>query len=164
MMVDVLGVLVERDESVATAESLTGGLLAERITDVPGASQSFRGGVVAYATQVKQDLLGVPEAVVAQHGVVSGECAAAMAAGVRELLGTTWGLATTGVAGPDPQEDKPVGTVWVAVAGPDGVVTRLLDLEGGRWQIREHTCTEIVTLFDQVIRGAVAVGEETGLG
>lgn len=83
--------LLERGESVATAESLTGGALAERLTTTPGASTYYRGGVVGYASEVKESLLGVPGALVEAHGVVSAECARAMAAGVRTLLGTTWG-------------------------------------------------------------------------
>lgn len=148
-----------RGDTVATAESLTGGLLAARLSAVPGASQAFRGGVVAYASDVKESVLGVPAAVVADHGVVSGECASAMAEGVRAVVGADWGLATTGVAGPDRQEDKPVGTVWIAVAGPDGVTCQLLDLDGDRHQIRDATCSAVASLLDGLLRG-----DENALG
>ncbi len=116
----MLDLLVSRGATLATAESLTGGRLAARITAVPGASQAYVGGVVAYATEVKQDLLGVPDPLLARHGVVSPECARAMAEGARRLLGASHALATTGVAGPDLQEGQPAGTVFVGVAGPAG--------------------------------------------
>jgi PncC family amidohydrolase len=132
----VLEVLARRGETLATAESLTGGLLSARLTDVPGASRSFVGGVVSYATRVKVSALGVPPAVVQEHGVVSEQCALAMADGVRDRLDATWGVATTGVAGPDRQEGRAVGTVWVALSGPAGATARLLDLSGDRTAIR----------------------------
>ncbi|MDT0187875.1 nicotinamide-nucleotide amidohydrolase family protein [Microbacterium sp. ARD31] len=162
----VLEVLAGRGESVATAESLTGGLLSATLTDVPGASRSFVGGVVSYATRVKESLLGVPAEVVARHGVVSGECAAAMATGVRSALDATWGLATTGVAGPDSQEGKPVGTVWVAVAGPRGTEVRRLALSGDRRSIREGSCRDVLGLLAAVLDGdrAIPAREEPGLG
>lgn len=131
--------LVEADHTVATAESLTGGRLAARLTDVPGSSAAFVGGVVTYATEVKVGVLHVPQELVDEHGVVSGECAESMAAGVRALLGTTYGISTTGVAGPDTQEGKPVGTVFVAVAGPEGTDVVPLDLDGDRDRIQERT-------------------------
>jgi nicotinamide-nucleotide amidase len=140
----VLEALAGRGETLASAESLTGGLLAARLTDVPGASRSFVGGVVSYATRVKVALLDVPDAVVQRHGVVSQECAVAMAQGVRTRLGATWGLATTGVAGPDEQDGHPVGTVWIAVAGPSGVAARLLALTGDRLAIRQATCDAVL--------------------
>lgn len=159
LAVRVLDRLVGLDESVATAESLTGGSLAARLTDIPGASRVYVGGVVAYATRIKESALGVPHEVVEQHGVISQECAAAMAVGVRDRLGATWGLATTGVAGPDLQEGHPAGTVWIAVAGPGGVHTRLLDLGGSRRVIREETSREALSLFEGIL-----AREEPGLG
>ena len=151
--------LADRGQSVATAESLTGGLLAARLTDVPGASRCFVGGVVAYASHVKESVLGVPHDLVERHGVISEECASAMAVGVRERLGATWALATTGVAGPDGQEGHPVGTVWIAVAGPGGVHARLLRLGGTRPEIREATCRETLTVINGILDR-----EEPGLG
>ena len=114
--------LAERGATVAAAESLTGGLLGGELTGMPGSSATFIGGVVAYATRLKQTLLGVPEALLAAHGAVHPDVAAAMATGVRERLGATYGLAVTGVAGPEPQDGRLVGTVYVAVAGPGGEV------------------------------------------
>ena len=104
--------------TVGVAESLTGGLLAEWLTDQAGASATFRGGVVAYATPVKAAVLGVPPELLAARGAVDPEVALAMARGARAVLGAGVGVATTGVAGPDPQDGQPVGTVFVAVSGP----------------------------------------------
>ncbi|MBD3945211.1 CinA family protein [Nocardioides ganghwensis] len=161
----VLEALAGRGETLATAESLTGGLLAARLTDVPGASRSFVGGVVSYATRVKVALLDVPVDVVERHGVVSQECAVAMAQGVRTRLDATWGLATTGVAGPDGQDGHPVGTVWIAVAGPSGVASRRLALTGDRLAIRQATCDAVLSDLAAGL-GDVEVfrREEGGLG
>ncbi len=115
---DLVDRLAARGETVATAESLTGGLLAATIVDVPGASAVFRGGLVVYATDLKATLGGVPVDLLAERGPVDPDVAAALAAGARERCGATWGLATTGVAGPTPQDGIAVGTVFVAVAGP----------------------------------------------
>ena len=112
----VLARLGAAGHTLAVAESLTGGLLAASLTDVPGASAVFRGGVCAYATDLKSALLDVPQDVVGAAGVVSGEVARAMARGARGRLAATYALGTTGVAGPDEQEGRPVGTVFVAVA------------------------------------------------
>ncbi len=116
----VLALLAERGQTLAVAESLTGGLVAAELTGVPGASAAFRGSVTAYATALKHELLGVDGKLLAERGAVDPEVASQMAAGVRARLGADWGIATTGVAGPDPQDGQPVGTVYVAVAGPDG--------------------------------------------
>jgi PncC family amidohydrolase len=137
--------LQARGQTVATAESLTGGRLAAALTAVPGASRSYVGGVVAYATSVKEDLLGVSTALVAEHGVISSECALAMARGAAAVTGATWGIGTTGVAGPDRQEGHPPGTVHVGLVGP-GVATALaLELVGGREAIQERTCAEALS-------------------
>lgn len=148
--------LVDNRFTVATAESLTGGLVSAHLTSVPGSSAAVRGGVVAYATDVKQRLLGVPEEIVAEHGVVSGACAAALAVGARELLGATFGVSTTGVAGPDSQEGKPVGTVYIAVAGPTGepMVTPLM-LSGDREAIRVATVAEALRVIIDAVLSAV---------
>ncbi|HET7689865.1 MAG TPA: CinA family protein [Nocardioidaceae bacterium] len=142
--------LVERGETLATAESLTGGLAGDLITAVPGSSGFYVGGVIAYATEVKQKLLGVSDETVEKHGVVSAECAAEMAAGARARTGATWAVSTTGVAGPDPQEDKPVGLVYVGVDGPRTAV-RELRLEGDRGDIRRQACEQaFVALLETV--------------
>ncbi|MFD4858143.1 CinA family protein [Streptomyces atratus] len=144
----VLELLVERGETLAVAESLTGGLVAAELTSVPGASNSFRGSVTAYATPLKRDLLGVDGALLAEHGAVDPEVARQMAAGVRRVLGADWGMATTGVAGPEPQDGKPVGTVYVAVAGPDGAEkVTALRLNGGRADIRRESVRSVLALL-----------------
>jgi nicotinamide-nucleotide amidase len=145
--------------TVATAESLTGGRLAAALTATPGASATYVGGVVTYATELKVSLLGVPQHLVDAHGVVSAECAKAMAAGVRALTGATYGIATTGVAGPSEQEGKPAGTVFLGLAGPDLLEAVALELSGKRHQIQERTCRQALEVFLDVLRR-----EETSLG
>ncbi len=149
---DLLAALASRGESLAVAESLTGGLLAATVVDVPGASVVFRGGVVAYASDLKESVLGVPADLVAEHGVVSSACAEAMAAGVRRLLGADWALSTTGVAGPDPQEGHPAGTVFVGVAGPDGRVESLpLTLAGDRAAVRGSAVSAALARLGEIL-------------
>lgn len=145
--------------TVATAESLTGGRLAGLLTDVPGSSETFRGGLVTYATDLKVSLLGVPEAVLARHGVVSAECARAMAEGARRVTGASYAVSTTGVAGPGPQDGVPAGTVYVGVCGPDGATAVSLELVGDREAVRERTCREAMSVLS-----AILGGEETRLG
>jgi PncC family amidohydrolase len=117
------------------------------LAEVPGASAVLRGGLVAYATEVKTSVLGVAGDVVAAHGVVSAECAHAMATAACDLLGSSVGVSATGVAGPDRQEGKPPGTVFIAVATPTGVETRRLSLSGSRQDIRRGTTTESLRLL-----------------
>jgi nicotinamide-nucleotide amidase len=130
----VAALLVERGLTLGLAESLTGGLVASRLVDVPGASAWFRGAVVAYASEIKRTVLGLPEG-----PVVSEAAAAAMAEGARRVLGADVGLGITGVAGPDEQDGQPVGTVCFAVAAPDrSPVARRLQLPGDRPRIRQY--------------------------
>jgi PncC family amidohydrolase len=131
--------LLGRGETVSCAESLTGGGVADLLSRTPGASATYVGGVVSYATRVKRDLLGVTAA-----QVVSADCAAQMATGIRDLLHTDWAVSTTGVAGPDQQDDRPVGTVYVGVAGPRGVQVHRLLLTGDRTEIRAQACRSAV--------------------
>ncbi len=120
VLVRLLG---ERGETIACAESCTGGMIGARLTRVPGASEVFPGGIISYANSVKEAQLGVPEALLIEHGAVSEPVARAMAAGVRSALGSDWGLAVTGIAGPGGGTDeKPVGTIHIALAGPDDLV------------------------------------------
>ena len=146
--------LLRRSLTLATAESLTGGALADLATAAPGASETFVGGVVSYATSVKTGLLGVGADTVAEHGVVSARCAEQMATGVRSLLGTDWGVSTTGVAGPTEQEGKPVGTVFVGVAGPDGVAAHELHFDGDRAAVRAAACRRAAELLVAAVTGA----------
>ncbi|MEX1654799.1 CinA family protein [Streptomyces pseudovenezuelae] len=141
--------------TLAVAESLTGGLVAAEITAVPGASQAFRGSVTAYATELKHELLGVDATLLDQRGAVDPQVAAQMAAGVRKALGADWGIATTGVAGPEPQDGKPVGTVFVAVDGPftgaseavSGGKVTALRLNGDRAEIRMESVRSVLALL-----------------
>lgn len=114
----LLSALRSRGHTIAFCESLTAGLAAATLADTPGASAVLRGGLITYATDLKVSLAKVPLEVVDRWGVVSKECAMAMATGSREVCGTDWALSLTGVAGPDPQEGKPVGEVWIGIAGP----------------------------------------------
>jgi PncC family amidohydrolase len=143
--------------TVAVAESLTGGRLAVRFTDVPGVSETFLGGAVTYATELKISMLGVDEEIVEKHGVISAECAEAMASGVRATTGATYGLSTTGVAGPDSQEGQPAGTVFVGVAGPGFVTSEQLDLSGDRTQIQEATCEAVLAALEARLREQTAL-------
>lgn len=158
--------LGESMQTVAVAESLTGGLLAAALTETPGASATFRGGVVAYATDLKSRLLGVDADLLRRVGAVDGAVAEALARGVRERLGASWGVGVTGVAGPDPQDGKPVGTVFVAVVGPGrpesdstpgstgpGLVESVaaLELGGTRNMIRVETVEHAVGLLRAAI-------------
>jgi nicotinamide-nucleotide amidase len=140
--------LSQRAETVATAESLTGGLVGAVLTGVPGASATYRGGLVVYATDLKASLAGVDPALLAATGPVAPEVAAALAAGARIRLGATWGVGLTGVAGPDPQDGQPVGTTYVAVAGPVGEpVVASLRLAGGRAEIRRAAAAAALRLL-----------------
>ncbi|WP_345717314.1 CinA family protein [Angustibacter luteus] len=141
--------------TVATAESLTGGLLAGAVTAVPGASQVFRGGVVAYATDLKHDQLGVDADLLAGVGAVHPRVAAAMADGARRRLGADLGLATTGVAGPDPQDGHPPGVVWVGLADARGswAVDATTDGAAGRAGVRAATVRAALAAAVRLLTG-----------
>ncbi|MEU8828201.1 CinA family protein [Streptomyces sp. NPDC048636] len=150
---EALALLERRGQTVAVAESLTGGLVAAELTSVDGASRAFRGSVTAYATALKHELLGVDAALLAERGAVDAEVARQMARGVTRALGADWGVATTGVAGPTPQDGQPVGTVHVAVAGPaDRMAAAALRLSGDRFGIRGQSVEAAVKLlFSELI-------------
>jgi nicotinamide-nucleotide amidase len=148
----VLRMLEEREWTLGTAESATGGLIAGRITSVPGASRVFRGSVVSYATEVKESLLEVSADLVAEYGVVSEPVAIAMAEGARRRLGVDVVVAVTGSAGPDPQ-DRPVGTVVVSVTTPEGSQVRTLQLPGDRERVRTFASTAALQLLRMSLQG-----------
>lgn len=130
------------------------------MTAIPGASETYRGGVVAYATVVKRDVLGVSEETLTSYGAVSAECASEMASGVRSLLGTDYAVSTTGVAGPADQDGKPVGLVYIAIAGPDGVATNEVHLDGDRAQIRAQALVEaLFTAMATIMDSGVAADD-----
>ncbi|TCJ18131.1 competence/damage-inducible protein A [Rubrobacter taiwanensis] len=143
--------LQERGATLALAESCTGGLLAKRLTDVPGSSAYFREGFVTYSNESKERLLGVPHELLVQHGAVSEPVARAMAGGAREVAGTDYGLSVTGVAGPEGgTEEKPVGLVWIGLAHGEGVITERLDLSAwarSRSAIRERSANRAFDLL-----------------
>ena len=161
----IISLLAGQRLTLAVAESLTGGLLAAAITDVPGSSEVFRGGVVAYASDLKTALLGVPADLLAHYGAVDPGVAQAMAQGARERLGASVAVATTGVAGPGPSEGKAPGTVHIAVSTAGAVstaaavstagdcVTRTLALAGGRNEVRRATVEECLSLLWSTMTG-----------
>jgi len=140
--------LRQRGQTLATAESCTGGLVSARLTEVPGASDSFVGGVVSYSNDVKEHQLGVPLPVLVEYGAVSEEVARAMASGVRSRLAADWGIGITGIAGPTGgTEDKPVGLVHWAVAGPGGVWAEHRVFPGDRSVVREWSLNSALDLL-----------------
>jgi nicotinamide-nucleotide amidase len=153
----VIGRLLrERGETVSTAESCTGGLLGSRITDVSGSSSYYLGGAVCYTAEAKIAMAGVDSALIAEHGQVSEPVAAALATGIRERFGTTYGVGITGIAGPTGgTPTKPVGTVHIAVASPSGVEHRKLLWQGPRTTVKWYSTQQALDLLRRVIIGAV---------
>ena len=144
---EIIATLTAKHFTIAVAESLTGGLLVAELISIPGASAVVSGGVVAYNTELKHTLLGVDAEVLAAHGAVHPDVAAQMAAGVRDALAVAGepahiGISTTGVAGPDPQDGQPVGTVYLGFAIGSAVTTKHLQLEGSRAAIRQAVVYE----------------------
>jgi nicotinamide-nucleotide amidase len=151
----VAALLVERKLTVAVAESCTGGLVLGRLTDRPGASAFVRGGFVAYSDEFKQQLVGVPSSLIDHHGAVSEAVAIALADGARERAGADIGIGVTGVAGPDGGTPaKPVGLVWIALAGPAGRLVRRTDHRGTRADVRERATTTTMHLLRRLLLGA----------
>jgi nicotinamide-nucleotide amidase len=148
--------LGERHETVAVAESLSGGLLSATLTETPGASRTFRGGLVVYASSLKASLVGVDSGLLMRLGAVDPAVAESLARGVRDRLESSWGIGVTGVAGPDPQDGMPVGRVYVGICGPGlefGIESvSQLDLTGDRNTIRRQTVEHCVSLFRAALR------------
>jgi nicotinamide-nucleotide amidase len=157
---DLVARLTDQHRTLAVAESLTGGQVSATLVGVPGASAVLRGAVVAYATVLKTELLGVDPDLLAARGAVDPEVARQMAVGVRERLGADLGLATTGVAGPTWQDGHPPGTVHVAVASADGVTVRSLRLDGDRPQVRTAAVDAVLALTQDVL--AARPGDSSG--
>ncbi|MFL6045939.1 MAG: CinA family protein [Propionibacteriaceae bacterium] len=158
----VLVELTRRGQTLASAESLTGGMLGALLTDVPGASASYVGGVISYATSLKTTLAGVDPATLAELGPVAARTAAEMARGVANRCNADWGLATTGVAGPDAQDGHPVGQVFIAVSYHAGELLRVKELwlQGNRAEIREQAAAAGLELLAEALEpnGAPAEG------
>ncbi|MEI6251165.1 MAG: CinA family protein [Actinomycetes bacterium] len=146
----IIETLKARGETVSVAESLTGGGLGHALTQVPGASEVFLGGIIAYTADVKVNFLGVPRATIDEFSVVSEEVAIAMANGAREKIGTTWAISTTGVAGPGDYMGIREGTVWIAIAGPINQ-TLLLTLDGGRDGVRQGAISSAIGNFARIL-------------
>jgi nicotinamide-nucleotide amidase len=147
---ELIDALRKSGQSLSVAESLTGGLLASALIDVPGASDVFLGGVVAYTAQAKREVLKVDEAAL-DHGVVSQEVAIAMALGAITLFGSDYALSTTGIAGPGPQEGQEPGTIWLGCASKTDSGARLVKIVGDRNQIRAATVNAALELIDTQI-------------
>ena len=151
----VLALARARGLSLGTAESETGGLVAARLTSVPGASEAFAGSVVAYSNELKQSQLGVPSELLAEHGAVSAESAAAMAHGARERLAVDVAVAVTGIAGPGGgTPEKPVGLVYLHAEGPDGGLAREIDFPGDRASIRARSAVGALHLVRRLLSGS----------
>lgn len=149
----LISILTRRGQTLATAESLTGGLLGAALTAVPGASTVYLGGVVGYATAMKARLAGVAPQLLAEHGPVSEPTAIALATGIKEITGADWALSTTGVAGPDPQDGRAPGEVWVGLAGPAGIaVARQQHFDGDRADVRALAVAAAVALLADNLR------------
>lgn len=148
---DLAGSLRSRGESISVAESLTGGGLAAALSSLPGSSDFFIGSVTAYQSAIKSSILQVPANLISEFGVVSEEVAAAMAAGVKALMNSTWAISTTGVAGPGPSDGEAAGTVWVAITGP---ITQTLQLElpGTREIVRNATIAGAIAAFARILK------------
>ncbi|MCL2533365.1 MAG: CinA family protein [Nocardiaceae bacterium] len=150
---DVIEALTRRGETIATAESLTAGLLAATLAGVPGASVVLRGGLVVYATDLKSTLADVDADILVADGPVARRTAAQLAEGAARRCVADWGVGLTGVAGPDSQDGHPPGTVFLGVAGPDGTEVTRLDLSGDRWEIRFGSVRAAVSsLLDRLAR------------
>jgi nicotinamide-nucleotide amidase len=145
---------VDAQLTVATAESLTGGMVAATLVQVPGASGMLLGGVIAYQNHIKTDVLGVDPARLASHGAVDGQVAAQMALGVCALMGARVGISTTGVAGPEAHGGKPVGNVYIGVALDGAVQAYEYHFAGDRAHVRQQACDEALALLDQVVAAA----------
>lgn len=148
----LIDALVSRGETLALAESITGGAIATALTDVPGASKVFLGGMVTYATETKIALLGIDPELISRHGVVSRPVAEAMADAARLKCGATWAIATTGVAGPGPHHGVAAGELWIAISGPRSEAEHLKLGDLGRERVRSGAVTGALALLSRILR------------
>jgi nicotinamide-nucleotide amidase len=153
LLTNIVRILHGRGETISTAESCTGGLLATWLTDQPGSSSIYLGGAATYSNEAKTVLVGVDSGLIRSFGAVSAEVAEAMAEGIRNRLGSSWALSLTGVAGPGGGSvEKPVGTVWCGLSGPSGTKTALFKLHGDRREIRVASAEGALRLLLKEIR------------
>lgn len=150
---ELIKLLIAQEKTVATAESCSGGLLGKLLTDVPGSSAVYLGGVISYTCPVKERLLGVDSTVLRQLGAVSKPVARQMAEGVRRVICADFGIAITGLAGPDSDgSDKPVGLVYVALAGEGWTICEELQLSGCREDVRTNACRHALGMLEQALK------------
>ena len=147
----IIALLHERGETISVAESLTAGGLANMLTSASGSSSVFIGGLTAYRNEIKIAMLGVDPKIIADNTVVSEAVANAMGDGAIKAFGSTWAIATTGVAGPEPLEGHAPGTVWVAIRGPQNQAIAL-ELEGDREQVRSGTISTAIGTFARILK------------
>jgi nicotinamide-nucleotide amidase len=152
-LAEVVELLKERGQTVATAESLTGGLVAAALTTVPGSSAVVRGGLVVYATDLKSSLAEVPPELIARFGAVHADVASALASGARRVCGADWGIGLTGVAGPDPQDGVAPGRVYLGIAQLDAVTPYVLDLGGDRHAVRAASVVAAIDALHVALTG-----------
>lgn len=149
---EVVTSLTERNQTIAIAESLTGGLLSSALTDIPGTSHVFIGSIIAYSIDIKVRELGVSRETLDQFGVVSEPVAFDMAEGISKKFGSTWAVATTGIAGPGPSHGIPAGTVWIAIIGPGVREAIALSLEGDRTEVRRGAVDSALAALARILR------------
>jgi len=154
-----IGTLIkDRGLSLATAESCTGGLVADRITNVAGSSDYFLGGVVAYSNEVKMSLLGIPARLLEEHGAVSEPVVRAMAEGVRKIMGADMAVSISGIAGPGGgSKDKPVGTTWIGLSAPEGSWSRHFCWDGGRVENKISSAEAALKFVLDYLKGKLQV-------
>lgn len=151
LVVEIIDALRQRNETLSTAESLTAGAVSSAIVRIPGASEVFTGGITAYSDEIKISHLFVDPQIISKHTSISQEVAIAMAQGAMRSFGTTWAIATTGVAGPNPVDSHPVGAVWVAIEGPVSECIEL-SLSGERESIRNAVTASAIATFARILR------------
>jgi nicotinamide-nucleotide amidase len=151
LITEIHSSLLEKGQTLSTAESLTGGGLSSALTSLPGSSHTFIGGITAYRSEIKVLQLGIDPDLIEKFGVVSLEVAEAMAQGALKMFGTTWAISTTGVAGPGPSDGVAAGTVWVAIAGPTAHRFEL-SLDGEREVVRNATIASAIGAFARILR------------
>lgn len=147
----IINTLQHRKETIAVAESITGGELAAALTSAPGSSKVFLGGIVAYSVESKVRELGIPKRLINKFGVYSEEIALEMANGVRKKFNSDWSIASIGVAGPGPAEEIPAGSIWLAIIGPQATQNIRLSLQGSREEIRVGAVTSAVATLERIL-------------